>query len=182
MYGQPGRMVGRFTLHDDRTLFLFVFTADSNSLPATLDLQKAMLRERYSDGEWECPRILDELDRTPELYFDRVSLIKMESWSRGRVALIGDAAFCVSLVAGQGSALAMVSAYVLAGELANAGGRHEEAFEQIRSVFAGLHQYETARCRALCCRLCTKDPMGPVVPQSSDKDVRNPRIGKACNR
>ena len=132
MYGQPGRMVGRFTLHDDRTLFLFVFTTDRNS-PATLDLQKAMLRERYSDGEWECPRILDELDRTPELYFDRVSLIKMKSWSRGRVALVGDAAFCVSLVAGQGSVLAMVSAYVLAGELANAGGRHEEAFSKYQA-------------------------------------------------
>ena len=87
-----------------------------------------MLRERYRDGKWECPRILDELDRTHELYFDRVSQIRMKSWSRGRVALVGDAAFCVSLVAGQGSALAMISAYVLAGELANAGGRHEEAF------------------------------------------------------
>jgi 2-polyprenyl-6-methoxyphenol hydroxylase-like FAD-dependent oxidoreductase len=128
MYGQPGRMVGRFTLHDDRTLFLFVFVADSDSLPVTLDLQKAMLCGRYGDGKWECPRILDELDRTHELYFDRVSQIRMESWSRGRVALAGDAAFCVSLVAGQGSALAMISAYVLAGELANASGRHEEAF------------------------------------------------------
>jgi 2-polyprenyl-6-methoxyphenol hydroxylase-like FAD-dependent oxidoreductase len=52
----------------------------------------------------------------------------MQTWSRGRVALVGDAAFCVSLVAGQGSALAMTSAYVLAGELARAGGRHTEAF------------------------------------------------------
>ena len=58
MYGQPGPMVGRFTLHDDRTLFLFVFAAASGSLPATLDLQKTMLRERYRDGKWECPRIL----------------------------------------------------------------------------------------------------------------------------
>ncbi|MGA8958021.1 MAG: FAD-dependent monooxygenase [Pseudolabrys sp.] len=130
MYGQPGRMVGRFTLHNDRTLFLFVFAANSGSLPATPDLQKTMLREKYGDGKWECPRIVDELDRTHELYFDRVSLIRMERWSRGRVALVGDAAFCVSLVAGQGSALAMISAYVLAGELANAGGRHEQAFDK----------------------------------------------------
>jgi 2-polyprenyl-6-methoxyphenol hydroxylase-like FAD-dependent oxidoreductase len=128
MYGQPGRMVGRFTLHDDRTLFLFVFGADNGLLPATLDLQKAMLRERYGDVKWECPRILNELDRAHELYFDRVSQIRMESWSRGRVALAGDAAFCLSLVAGQGSALAMISAYVLAGELANADGRYEQAF------------------------------------------------------
>ena len=130
MYGQPGRMVGRFTLHDDRTLFLFVFASDSGSLPTTPHLQKTMLREKYADGKWECPRILDELDRTHELYFDRVSLIRMERWSRGRVALVGDAAFCVSLVAGQGSALAMISAYVLAGELADADGRYEQAFDK----------------------------------------------------
>ncbi len=128
MYGQPGRMVGRFALHGDRMLFLFVFAGDSGSLPMTLDQQKAMLRERYRGGKWECPRILAELDRTHELYFDRVSRIRMESWSRGRVALVGDAAFCVSLLAGQGSALAMISAYVVAGELANADGRYEQAF------------------------------------------------------
>ncbi len=128
MYGQPGRMLGRFALHGDRTLFLFVFTADGGALPATLDRQKSMLRERYAGGEWECPGILRELDRSHELYVDRVSQIRMDRWSRGRVALAGDAAFCVSLVAGQGSALAMISAYVLAGELAAAGGRHEEAF------------------------------------------------------
>ena len=132
MYGQPGRMLGRFTLHDDRTLFLFVFTA--GSLPVTLDLQKAMLRERYRDGKWECPRILDELDRTQKLYLDRVSQIRMESWSKGRVALIGDAAFCVSLLAGQGSALAMISAYILAGELALSGGRHDQAFGKYEAL------------------------------------------------
>ena len=133
MYCRPGRMLGRFTLHNDRTLFLFVFAADSDSLPATIIGKKAMLRNRYSDGKWECPLILDELYRTEELYFDRVSQIRMDSWSRSRVALVGDAAFCVSLTAGQGSALAMVSAYVLAGELANAGGRHEEAFGNYES-------------------------------------------------
>ena len=129
MYGQPGRMLGRFTLHDDRTLFLFVFAANDDALPAMLEQQKAMLRETYRDGKWESPRILDKLESTPQqLYFDRVSQIKMESWSRGRIALVGDAAFCVSLLAGQGSALAMISAYVLAGELAKADGDYEVAF------------------------------------------------------
>ena len=128
MYGQPGRMVGRFTLRDDRALFLFVFAADGGSLPLTLEQQKAVLREKFAAGKWECPAILAELDRAAELYFDRVSQIRMSSWSQGRIALIGDAAFCVSLLAGQGSALAMISAYVLAGELASAGGRYQEAF------------------------------------------------------
>ena len=134
MYGMPGRMLGRFTLHDDRTLFLFVFTTDSETLPGAIEQQRAVLRERYHDGKWECPRILDRLDGIDELYFDRVSQIRMKHWSKGRVALVGDAAFCVSLAAGQGSALAMISAYVLAGELASAGGRHEEAFERYEAV------------------------------------------------
>jgi 2-polyprenyl-6-methoxyphenol hydroxylase-like FAD-dependent oxidoreductase len=129
MYGQPGRMVGRFTLRDDRTLFLFVFAAGGDSLPSTLDEQKDMLRRKYAAGKWECPSILTELDRATELYLDRVSQIRMKNWSKGRIALIGDAAFCVSLLAGQGSALTMISAYVLAGELAAAGGQYRQAFE-----------------------------------------------------
>jgi 2-polyprenyl-6-methoxyphenol hydroxylase-like FAD-dependent oxidoreductase len=128
MYGQPGRMVGRFTLRDDQPLFLFVFAVDGDRLPSTLDQQKAMLHRKYAAGRWECPAVLAELDRATELYFDRVSRIRMRNWSKGRVALIGDAAFCVSPLAGQGSASAMISAYVLAGELAEAGGRYQQAF------------------------------------------------------
>jgi 2-polyprenyl-6-methoxyphenol hydroxylase-like FAD-dependent oxidoreductase len=138
IYGQPGRMLGRFTLHGDRTLFLLVFSTGGAALPAMLDQQKAMLREIYRDGKWECPCVLDELDRADELYFDSVSQIRMQGWSRGRVALLGDAAFCVSLLAGQGSALAMISAYVLAGELANAGGRHEQAFGGYEALLRGF--------------------------------------------
>jgi len=143
MYCQLGRMLGRFALRDDRTLFLFVFATDSPSTPATLTQQKAMLREKYRDGKWECPRILDELDRTTELYLDNVSQIGIESWSRGRVALAGDAAFCVSLLAGQGSALAMISAYVLAGELARADGHPGEAFARYEALlrdYIGIKQ------------------------------------------
>ena len=128
LYGQPGRMVGRFTLREDRTLFLFIFVTDRNALPVTLDAQKAMLRALYAEGKWECPKILEELDRADTIYFDIISQIRMDRWWSGRVALVGDAAFCVSLAAGQGAALAMTSAYVLAGELAKAQGRHREAF------------------------------------------------------
>jgi 2-polyprenyl-6-methoxyphenol hydroxylase-like FAD-dependent oxidoreductase len=58
----------------------------------------------------------------------------MPNWSRGRIALVGDAAYCVSLLAGQGSALAMTGAYVLAGELAKSSGRHVEAFANYEKV------------------------------------------------
>lgn len=128
MFGEPGRMVGRFTLHDNSTLFLFVFAANRVELPATLEAQKALLGDLYGRGGWECTKILSELDQANELYFDSVSQIRMQNWSRGRVALVGDAAFCVSLLAGQGSALAMIAAYALAGELGACQGQYQQAF------------------------------------------------------
>jgi 2-polyprenyl-6-methoxyphenol hydroxylase-like FAD-dependent oxidoreductase len=142
MYGEPGRMLGRFTLHDNRTLFLFIFAA--NAFPDTLEAQKALLRDLYGRGGWECRKVLGELDATDELYFDSVSQIKMQNWSRGRVALVGDAAFCVSLLAGQGSALAMIAAYMLAGELSASQGRYQQAFA---SYEARLRSYIAARQR-----------------------------------
>ena len=134
IYNQPGRMLGRFALHNDCTLFLFVFASDSSGPGLNTAEQKAVLRERFGDGSWECPRVLGELDRTESLYFDRVSQIKMERWSCGRVALVGDAAFCVSLMAGQGSSLAITAAYVMAGELVKATRRHEEAFRNYEAL------------------------------------------------
>lgn len=147
MHNRPGRMIGRFALRDDRTLFLFVFQGHADQLAA----QKAKLHDLYRDAGWECPDILHELDCADELYCDRLSQIRMDGWSRGRVALIGDAAFCVSLTAGQGSALAMISAYVLAGELARANGRYDEAFGSYEARlrdFIGAKQRGAARFAA----------------------------------
>jgi 2-polyprenyl-6-methoxyphenol hydroxylase-like FAD-dependent oxidoreductase len=128
MYGRPGRMIGRFTLHGGRSLFLFIFTFEGE-LPGTLAAQKALLRSIYGEDGWEAPQILQGLDAADDLYLDRVSQIIAPAWSKGRVVLLGDAAFCVSLLAGQGSALAIVAAYVLAGELARSGNRIVEALE-----------------------------------------------------
>ena len=70
------------------------------------------------------------MESTDEVYFDRVSQIRMDTWSQGRVGLVGDAAFCPSLLAGQGAALAMTAAYVLAGEL-GANGRRADTRSRV---------------------------------------------------
>jgi 2-polyprenyl-6-methoxyphenol hydroxylase-like FAD-dependent oxidoreductase len=148
MYSRPGRSLGRFTMRENRTLFLFVFATGNGAVPDTLDAQKELLLTLYGDDQWECRHILDALKDTQELYFDRVSQIQMPGWSRGRVALVGDAAFCVSLLAGQGSALAMTAAYVLAGELAKAGGCHDAAFREYEAflrAYIGTKQAGAAR-------------------------------------
>jgi 2-polyprenyl-6-methoxyphenol hydroxylase-like FAD-dependent oxidoreductase len=149
-YCRPGRMLGRVALSEDRTLFLFVFATDIGARSEILDTtaQKAMLRDVFGDGKWETSHILAELEQAQDFYFDRVSQIKMPTWSQGRVALVGDAAFCVSLMAGQGAALAMTAAYVLAGELGKMGQRHEKAFhnyERILRTFIESKQEGAAR-------------------------------------
>lgn len=138
MYNEPGRMVGRVSLRGEKTLFLFIFAEDADTPVHDLPAQKRLVRTKFSNSRWECPSILDALDGAPELYFDRVSQIRTEHWSRGRVALVGDAAYCVSLLAGQGSALAMTGAYILAGELAKAAGRHDIAFANYERLLRGF--------------------------------------------
>lgn len=136
MHCKPGRMLGRFTLHQDRSLFLFVF-AHQGELPREPDAQKSLLASCYRDGGWETAEILRSMEATRDLYLDRVSQILAPRWSRGRVVLVGDAAFCVSLLAGQGSALAIVAAFVLAGELA----RHDDIAEALGAYERLLRPY-----------------------------------------
>jgi 2-polyprenyl-6-methoxyphenol hydroxylase-like FAD-dependent oxidoreductase len=128
-----GQQIGRFAMRDDRTMFLFVFRDEDPDIPGDLAGQKDLVRQRFSGSGWECRRILDALYEGDNLYIDRVSQVRMDRWTQGRVALVGDAAFCVSLLAGQGSALAMVAAYILAGELKRANGDHEAAFARYQN-------------------------------------------------
>jgi 2-polyprenyl-6-methoxyphenol hydroxylase-like FAD-dependent oxidoreductase len=125
-----GRSCARVALHDDQTLFLFIFADGSEPEAQGIAAQKAILRKAFEGDRWELPQIRAALDTCADLYFDRVRQIRMDAWSHGRVALVGDAAFCVSFLAGQGSALAMTVAYVLAGELATSRGRPQQAFRR----------------------------------------------------
>ena len=85
------------------------------------------------------------MDAADDLYFDRVSQIHLPSWSAGRVALLGDAAACPSLLAGEGTGLAMAEAYVLAGELHRAGGDFARAYA---AYDARLRVFVTAKQKA----------------------------------
>lgn len=130
-YATPGKQVARFAMRDDHTVFLLVFRTDQPLRTERFDSrsQKQQLHEQFDYEGWECPRILAALDGCDDIYLDDVSQIHMSAWSKGRLALVGDAAFCPSLLAGQGSALAMMGAYVLAGELSRRKRSPEEALE-----------------------------------------------------
>ena len=93
-----------------------------------------MLRHVFAGVGWECPRILAAMEEADGVYLDRVSQIRMNRWTSGRTALVGDAAACVSLLAGEGTGLAMAEAYVLAGELLDCKGDYRTAFARYESA------------------------------------------------
>src|SRR5215467_11527537 len=122
-YQESGRSAGLRPIQDaTRAMAMFSFPAadldvDYRDIPA----QKRLLRERMVDFGWLTPRILAHLDDTPDFYLDQVAQVVMDRWSSGRVGLLGDAAFSSSPMSGGGTGLALVGAYLLAGELAAAG-------------------------------------------------------------
>lgn len=131
-YTAPGRYVARFPLRDDRMLF-FVLLRDEHlngRTPVTNAERKATLTHALTDIGWESTAILSAAERANDIYFDSISQIRMDAWSKGKVSLIGDAAACPSLIAGEGAGFALAQAYVLAGELHRHGGDTEAATTQ----------------------------------------------------
>ncbi|WP_431893882.1 FAD-dependent monooxygenase [Nonomuraea sp. bgisy101] len=90
--------------------------------------QKRLLQERLGGAGWVLPELLGHMWEAADFHLDSMSQIHMDSWSSGRVVLLGDAGYCGSPLSGQGTSMAMVGAYVLAGELAAAGGDHVAGF------------------------------------------------------
>jgi 2-polyprenyl-6-methoxyphenol hydroxylase-like FAD-dependent oxidoreductase len=129
----PQRQAARVSLRGGDTLMLLVCRSELiGDDDVTQDRVKDVLRKAFGQMAWEVPEMLRRMDAVEDLYFDRVSQIHLDRWTSGRVALVGDAAACASLLAGEGAGLAMVEAYVLAGELHRGG----------RDLAAGLRRYE----------------------------------------
>lgn len=149
-YGVAGRQISRFAMRGNGTIFLCVFRDEylQGRWPSTADERKAALTQVFAGLGWECDRALAALADTGDPYFDRMSQIHMDRWTKGRTALIGDAASAVSLLAGEGTGLAMAQAYVLAGELHEAHGDSGAAFARYeRRLMAFLRGKQTAAAR-----------------------------------
>ncbi|MGV0037613.1 FAD-binding protein [Mycobacterium colombiense] len=104
------------------------------------EAQLAELERRMDDDGWVRPQLLEYMRTAPDFYFDEMSQIKMDRWSRGRVALVGDAGYCCSPLSGQGTSVALLGAYILAGELkaASQGGTvdYEAGFANYHGEFS----------------------------------------------
>ena len=135
---------------------------------------------------WRSDELLAAADADDDFHLDTVSQVHMDGWSRGRVTLIGDAGYCGSPLTGMGTSLALVGAYVLAGELGRARGDHTTAFsryeEIMRPYVAASHTLPPGgvdgflprgrfmlRMRVLSARLMHHWPMRQLVARMLDK-------------
>lgn len=134
-YSEIGRIASIWCTEEDklaRACFGFIST-EKIDLKNRLEQQNSV-NKIYSDLEWEFPKILQMMGDASDFYFDKASLINMNQWSSGRVALVGDAAYCASPLSGQGISLALIGAYILAGELHKANGNYSIAFNQYEEM------------------------------------------------
>ncbi|NYV76439.1 FAD-dependent monooxygenase [Streptomyces sp. UH6] len=99
-----------------------------------VDAQREIVARRFAHVGWQTPRLLRAMRTAPDFFLDSMDQVHLDSWSRGRVALLGDAGYCASPLTGLGTSLALVGAYVLAGEVAAAGGDHRVAFRRYDEV------------------------------------------------
>ena len=149
MHAEVGFQAVRVSLRDDVTMVILTVRHDGRVPLESVADQHVLLRERLAGAGWETPAIIEAMPHAQTFYFDAVSQIQMPAWTRGRVALVGDAAACPSLLAGQGSALAMIESYVLAAELARADGDHGLAFTRYQERLAPFLQSKQAAARGL---------------------------------
>ncbi|MFC8230954.1 FAD-dependent monooxygenase [Streptomyces sp. NPDC057287] len=145
----------------DNTELRVAFGFESGPLARDAGALRRIITERLASLRWEGPRLAEAARNAPDFYCDAMAQIRMDRWSQGRVALLGDAGYCPSPLSGQGTSLALVGGHVLADCLARTPGDHTAAFaryEERMRPFVALNQ-----------ALATENPGGPASEQSVER-------------
>lgn len=143
VYTATGRRAIMVRRHKpDKVQVYLICKSDSEKLrnapKGDVKKEKEALAEIYQGAGWRIEEILKALKDADDFYLEHMGLVKLDSWSRGRVTLLGDAAYCPSASTGMGTTSATVGAYVLAGEI----GRHCQGIDTKDGLVAALKDYE----------------------------------------
>ena len=121
IWNTPGRAAVLYAVRDSSELHAFLNFAHPEppyELLRDAEAQRDLVAATFADHGWEIPAMVTAMRHANDLFFDTVSQIHLPCWSSGRVAFVGDAAYAPSFLTGQGTSLALVGAYMLAGSLA----------------------------------------------------------------
>jgi 2-polyprenyl-6-methoxyphenol hydroxylase-like FAD-dependent oxidoreductase len=139
LHSVPGKTAGIFAAGDPgHAIAQLYFTAPGLGYrpPGDAERERGIVTSQFAGLGWHVPRLLTDMLQAPDFYFDIASQVHMDTWSIGRVALVGDAAYAAG-PGGNGTGNAVVGAYVLAGELAAADGDHAAAFDRYERRLRG---------------------------------------------
>lgn len=114
-----------------------------------IDGQRALLTEQFLGAGWHCDELLSAAGYADDFYFDAFVQVHMPSWSIGRVTLCGDAGYCASPLSGMGTSLALVGAYVLAGELGPAASLSADRIDDALRRYESVMRPYVTRCQDL---------------------------------
>lgn len=178
MYNVPNKQVAIYSSIENRTTTLFVFASPEKLKYEHHDIekQKQILKNEFMNIGWKCKELLSDIEKTKDFYFDAVSQIKMQNWSKGRITLIGDACDCPSLLSGKGSTLAMVGSYILAGELKEAKGNYEIAFNNYEKILKPFMDKKQKSAQAFAKSFVPKSNFGIWIRNNTFKLMSLPFV------
>ena len=143
-------------------LLIFWHPEMSDFDPADDDQHKRILETTFAGIGWKVPEILKAVRATSDLYFDSVSKVQLTTWTRGRIALLGDASSCVSRF-GDGSTLAITGAHTLATALAENSADHDAASRQYQAQHGKLVRPKQKNLSLIASILVPKTQLGIAV-------------------
>ena len=112
-----------------------------------VNAQRQLLIDRMAGAGWQTDALLAAAAQADDFYFDAFAQVHMDSWSQGRVTLVGDAGYCASPLSGMGTSLALVGAYLLAGELGSAPTQLTNA--HVERALRGYADQDAPLCRPM---------------------------------
>lgn len=135
-----GIMTRRHSPHEMQVMLSCKTDSDRlrNAQRGDVEEEKRAFAEIFQGAGWQIEELLESMKDADDFYCERLGLVKLDTWSRSRVTLVGDAAYCPTVLTGMGTTSAVVGAYILAGEIGKAFGNHKGS----DSILTALRSYE----------------------------------------
>lgn len=180
-YTEPGRQVIVYPTGEPERLIALLLFKTTQDQPVSRDQRHAALHARFGDMGWITPRLLDQAPDDGSIFMDVMAQVVMPDWHRGRVALVGDACGCMTMVSAQGVSMAMADAYVLAEEL----GRHADPTHAFAAYQHRMRPHVTKRqrtARAFARSLVPGTATGVRASRAATKAIMRKRFAPLLRR
>ncbi|TGX54065.1 FAD-binding monooxygenase [Sphingomonas gei] len=171
LFSVPGR-TAMLNGYDDRTDIALAFRSDQQIDYDFRDKaqQRRLVHDHFDGLGWKVPEMLAHVDADGDFYFDRANQIRMRAWSKGRIALVGDAGYCVSPVAGLGGSIALIGAARLADALQRHPDDHTAAFQEYEAELRPF--VEQVQERAATAGMSTLFPADEAELEERNRKIR----------